>query len=234
MDYNAANFSIGSAFGDDGDRLAALPNGIPLAGLNETEEANGAIIVLREDEQTLYNGYLIDEYTDDIDDSCYADNFELWKNEIAFMMRPKLQYTLNLTGPYYVDSIIEVSVEMENFGLSVATLGYIDFSFPAALGNTSDPLSDVFSIPRGATHTVVWNIALETIGNYTLSFDSAYQGYLGTEYGVSFGETITVSEAPFNILDLPWWYYAAAGGGLLLIIIIIIIAVAVSKKKKKN
>ncbi|MHA1556544.1 MAG: DUF4350 domain-containing protein [Candidatus Heimdallarchaeota archaeon] len=233
FDYNAANFTYGSAAGDDGDMLAVLPNGIPLAGLNTTETAGGAIIVLRDDEQTLFNGYLIDSFNDDIDDSTYLDNFELWKNEIAYMMRPKINYTLGMPSEAFLHDTVEVNVNMTNLGLSDATLGFIDISIPTDLGNTSDSLSDVFTILKGDTRMATWNIATKTLGNYTISFESSYQGYLGTEYSVIFEETITISEAPFNILDLPWWYYAAAGGGLLLIILIIVVATAISKKKKK-
>lgn len=234
FDYNAANFTYVTPYYDDGDMLTVLPNGIPLAGLNATETAGGAIIVLRDDEQTLYNGYLIDEFTGDIDDSTYADNFELWKNEIAFMMRPKLFYTLNLSSPATVLDTIEVSVEMENFGLSDATLGFIDITFPADLGNTSNSLSNVFTIPRGETHLAIWSIETKTVGNYTISFESSYTGYLGTAFDVSFGESITINEATFNILDLPWYYYVIGAGGLLLIILIIVVATAISKKKKKK
>ncbi len=234
FDYNAANFTYGTAFLDDGDRLTVLANGIPLAGTTALEAVGEAIIVLRDDEQTLYNSYLIDEFTGDTDDSTYSDNFELWKNEIAFMMRPKLEFSLDMPTEATTIDTIEVNVNITNHGLSDAKLGFIDITIPAGLGNTTDDLSDIFSIHKGATHEVTWTIDNLNIGNYTLDFESSYQGYLGTEYSVSFGENIVINKAPFNILDLPWYYYVAAGGGLLLIILIITIATVVSKKKKKK
>ena len=42
--------------------------------------AGEAFITLRNDEQTLFNSFLIDEFTDHYDDSTYSDTFELWKN----------------------------------------------------------------------------------------------------------------------------------------------------------
>ncbi|MFX0092768.1 MAG: hypothetical protein ACFFBD_13485, partial [Candidatus Hodarchaeota archaeon] len=37
------------------------------------------------DGKTLFNGYLIAEFSTDADDSTYIDSVELWINEVAFM-----------------------------------------------------------------------------------------------------------------------------------------------------
>ncbi len=234
FDYNAANFSYGNSFTDDGDRLSVLPNGIPLAGLTTTETTGEAIIVLRNDEQTLYNGYLIDEYTIDIDDSTYADNFELWKNEIAFMMCPKLEYNFGTPTEATVLDTIQVNVSITNQGLSAAELGFIDISIPVGLGNTTDNLSNEFNIHKGATHEATWTINTQTVGNYTISFESSYQGYLGTIYSVTFELDISITTTTHSGLNLPWYYYVIGGGVLLIIILIIVVATVVSKKKKAS
>jgi len=85
VDYGAARFDPIRDYGDEGDLLRVYPNATALAGYTATETANNSNIVLGNGGRTLYNGYLIDQFTGDIDDSTYADNFELWVNEIAFM-----------------------------------------------------------------------------------------------------------------------------------------------------
>ncbi len=226
FDYNAANFVYGISVMDDGDRLTVLSNGIPLAGLTATETSDEAIIVLRDDEQSLFNSYLIDEFTGDIDDSTYADNFELWKNEIAFMMRPKLEFNMTIPTKASTIDTLQVNVNITNHGHTEASLGFIDITIPIGLGNTTDDLSDVFTILDGETHTATWTIEIEDVGDYTINFESSYQWYLGTFYSVTFGQEITIS-------FLPWYIYVAAGAGLLLLIILIITIAIVIKKKKK-
>jgi len=85
VDYGAARFDPIRDYGDEGDLLRVYPNATALAGYTATETANNSNIVLGNGGKTLYNGYLIDQFSGDLDDSTYADNFELWVNEIAFM-----------------------------------------------------------------------------------------------------------------------------------------------------
>ncbi|MHA2212727.1 MAG: hypothetical protein ACXAEN_02910 [Candidatus Thorarchaeota archaeon] len=89
-DYGALNFTPTIDYGDEGDLLIVFSNATALAGYNQTEMAGNATIVLGFGGQVLYNGYLIDQFYGDIDDSTYADNFELWENEIAYMLRPTI------------------------------------------------------------------------------------------------------------------------------------------------
>ena len=76
----------------------------PLAGFTATPQADNALISLSADERVLYNGYLFDEMDGDLDDSTYSDRFELWQNEIAFMLRPTIDspsdfnFTTGTTG----------------------------------------------------------------------------------------------------------------------------------------
>ncbi|MHA1965132.1 MAG: hypothetical protein ACW97G_11160 [Candidatus Thorarchaeota archaeon] len=87
-DRNGANFTSNVFFGDDGDTLTVLEGYTAIAGSSATEQDGNAYIVLSDDYQTLYNGYLIDACTGDEDDSTYRDSVELWQNEIAFMLNP--------------------------------------------------------------------------------------------------------------------------------------------------
>lgn len=85
-----ANFTPGHDYGDEGDMLRVFENATALAGFTNTTQDGNASIVLRNDGMTLYNAYLIDEFDGDLDDSTYTDNYELWLNEIAYMLRPTI------------------------------------------------------------------------------------------------------------------------------------------------
>ena len=85
VDYGAARFDPIRDYGDEGDLLRVYPNATSLAGYTVSETENNTNIVLANGGKTLFNGYLIDQFTGDYDDSAYTDNFELWINEITFM-----------------------------------------------------------------------------------------------------------------------------------------------------
>jgi hypothetical protein len=87
-DHSTANYTSNVGFGDDGDTLTVLPGSTALAGSTAEEQDGNALIVVSNDKQTLYNGYLIDTCTGDEDDSTYRDSVELWQNEIEFMLAP--------------------------------------------------------------------------------------------------------------------------------------------------
>ncbi len=85
VDYGAARFDPVRDYGDEGDLLTVHPNATSLGGYTASETENNTNIVLANGGKSLFNGYLIDQFTGDLDDSTYADNFELWINEIFFM-----------------------------------------------------------------------------------------------------------------------------------------------------
>ena len=85
IDYGAARFDPVRDYGDEGDLLMVYPNATSLGGYTVSETENNTNIVLANGGKSLFNGYLIDQFTGDLDDSTYADNFELWINEISFM-----------------------------------------------------------------------------------------------------------------------------------------------------
>ncbi|MFX1271130.1 MAG: hypothetical protein ACFFAX_05535 [Promethearchaeota archaeon] len=98
-DRNAANFTSNVFFSDDGDTLTVLSGYTALAGSTTDVQDGNALIIVSNDKQTLYNGYLIDTCTGDEDDSTYRDSVELWQNEIVFMTTPGggLPFDLDLT-----------------------------------------------------------------------------------------------------------------------------------------
>ena len=103
-DYGETYFYPYLNFADDGDLMTVTGGATPLAGFTATPQADNALISLSADERVLYNGYLFDEMDGDLDDSTYSDRFELWQNEIAFMLRPTIDspsdfnFTAGTTG----------------------------------------------------------------------------------------------------------------------------------------
>lgn len=105
-DYGESLFEVTVDYGTEGSLLHVFSNATSLAGYTVSEEVNQTTIALRDDLQTLCNGFLIDEFQGDYDDSTYMDSFELWVNEIAFMYfeRPTIDspadvtYTVGDTG----------------------------------------------------------------------------------------------------------------------------------------
>ncbi|MFX1500118.1 MAG: hypothetical protein ACFFDH_04040 [Promethearchaeota archaeon] len=100
--YSASIFSQVDSYGDQGDLLTVYPNATALAGHTSTELADNALIVLRNDGRTIYNGFLIDQFRGDTDDSTYADHYELWINEIAYILYRSL--SVDILDPQTDDS----------------------------------------------------------------------------------------------------------------------------------
>ncbi|HUT82787.1 MAG TPA: DUF4350 domain-containing protein [Candidatus Bathyarchaeia archaeon] len=84
--FNSDYFDNTESAADEGDTFTLINGATAVAGLTLNEEAGEAIIVLSKNKKTLYNGYLIDMFNGDSDDSAYKDNYELWKNELVFML----------------------------------------------------------------------------------------------------------------------------------------------------
>jgi hypothetical protein len=87
--YNASTLNM-TAFADEGDRVRVFDNATALAGNSTVPSENGSAIVLRNDGQTLLNTFTIDGLLGDADDSAYLDAFEIWMNEVAFMLGPSI------------------------------------------------------------------------------------------------------------------------------------------------
>ncbi len=101
VDYGAVRFDPIMDYGDEGDLLRVYPNATSLAGYTASETENNTNIVLANGGKTIYNGYLIDQFWGDLDNSTYADNFELWVNEIAYMLYQSL--SVGISSPHTSD-----------------------------------------------------------------------------------------------------------------------------------
>ncbi len=231
VDYKADNFTYGTVYFDDGDKLTIFTNATALAGITATEQTDEAVIVLRNDEQTLFNGYLLDEFSADTDDSTVMDSFELWKNEIAFMLRPKLTFTPSFPTTILKGNAYNYTIEMQNHGLTAARAGQIELILPTGFGTTTDPLVQSFTLPKDDTSGLTWSIQFDTVGNYTLTFEAIYQGFIGTKYE---GGTLTYVISVTKTQLLPQYLWYIIGGVLGLILLIIIITVVIKKSKSKK
>jgi hypothetical protein len=91
IDYQADNVTTSKNFQNtDFTNVTLLDNATALAGITESPSENQSAIVLGVDGRAICNQFAIIEYEDDTDDSTYPDNFEIWMNEIVYMMRPSI------------------------------------------------------------------------------------------------------------------------------------------------
>jgi hypothetical protein len=67
--------------------------------MSETNPGSGtnSTIILGAGDNVLVNSMTLTAFTNDTDDSTYKDNFELWQNEIAYMLRPKTDSPSDMT-----------------------------------------------------------------------------------------------------------------------------------------
>ncbi len=79
--------------------LTYYDNATILGGISATKpvEKINATLVLGVEGNVLVNGAMLTLFENDTDDSTYPDNFELWENEIAFMLRPVLDSPSDMT-----------------------------------------------------------------------------------------------------------------------------------------
>ncbi len=104
--YGAPTLNIPSFFfTTNGATFSLYDNATAIAGATPTEQAGNASIVLSNSDQVLFNGFMLNNLRGDADNSTYMDGFELYMNEIAFMMSlptidspADIQYEAGSTG----------------------------------------------------------------------------------------------------------------------------------------
>ena len=97
VDYDNTTISSSvNQFSTDFAYVELLGNATGLAGLTPTYNSTQAAIVLGVGGRALCNMFAISEYLDDSDDSTYADGYELFINEIAYMMRPTIDHPVDI------------------------------------------------------------------------------------------------------------------------------------------
>lgn len=86
----------------DCTNLTVLANGTALAGLSPGSSTTNASIVLGANGRAITNGMLLTAYSDDTDDSTYSDAFEIYSNEIAYLLRPSIDHPADISMEYGV------------------------------------------------------------------------------------------------------------------------------------
>ncbi|TET11093.1 MAG: hypothetical protein E3J86_03815 [Candidatus Thorarchaeota archaeon] len=82
--------STANFWNTDWTNVTLHSNATAIAGITPTTAVNQSAIVLGVEGRVLCNMFSISQYFDDYDNSTYADNFELWLNEIVYMMQPTI------------------------------------------------------------------------------------------------------------------------------------------------
>jgi hypothetical protein len=91
LSYGASNISSTSNYlYTDYTNVTLFDNATAIAGLSLTPEENRSAIVLGAGGNAVCNMFGLLEYDQDTDDSTYRDNYEIWLNEIAYIMRPTI------------------------------------------------------------------------------------------------------------------------------------------------
>ncbi len=106
VSYGAPTLNVSNAiYGIDGATFTVYNNATALTGATPTEQPGNASIVLSNTGQVLLNGFMLNNLRGDADDSTYLDGFELYMNEIVFMMSlasidspADIQYEAGSTG----------------------------------------------------------------------------------------------------------------------------------------
>ncbi|MBD3405242.1 MAG: hypothetical protein GF411_03785, partial [Candidatus Lokiarchaeota archaeon] len=83
-------------FGTDYAFIKPLENATALAGVTVSEEEFAAAITINEDETVIANSFSITQYLSDTDNSTYDDGFEIWMNEIAYLLKPTIDHPADL------------------------------------------------------------------------------------------------------------------------------------------
>ncbi|MFX1368863.1 MAG: DUF4350 domain-containing protein [Promethearchaeota archaeon] len=87
VDYGADNLTTTQdEVWTDCANLTLHANGTAYAGLTPVASGTNASVIVGAEGRAITNGMLLSMYFDDTDDSLYPDAFEIWENEIAFLI----------------------------------------------------------------------------------------------------------------------------------------------------
>jgi len=91
--------STNNYFGTDFTHVTLYDNATSIAGITAAPEENMSAIVLGANGRAICNMFSISEYNQDTDDSTYADSFELFVNEIAYLYydRPTIDHPADVS-----------------------------------------------------------------------------------------------------------------------------------------
>ena len=120
-------------------------------------------------------------FSGDIGDTTYTDSFELWINEIAFMMSPHCILILQVLTNH-IRPLLNIRRYIANIGRSPSVGGQITTTIPGALGTLSDPTTQSFSLGLGESTIITRHLTATGVGNHTITFARDYDGFPSTPY----------------------------------------------------
>ncbi len=107
-DYGADNITTSNNdFNTDYRHYEPLANGTALAGITQSPSGNNSAIIMSTVVPAITNSFSISQYFDDTDDSTYGDGYEIFMNEIAYLMRPQ------------IDSPTDIVMEIGSVGVTL-------------------------------------------------------------------------------------------------------------------
>jgi hypothetical protein len=108
INYGADNITASNNyFNIDYRHYDPLANGTAAAGITQSPTGNNSAIIISDAVPAITNSFSISQYFDDTDDSTYEDGYEIFLNEIAYLLRPE------------VDSPADFSVEYGSVGIAL-------------------------------------------------------------------------------------------------------------------
>jgi hypothetical protein len=91
------NDTLHLGWGITATNLTVFANATAIGGFALTPSSTNVSILLGLQGRALVNGPLIEAYASDYDDSTYVDSYEIWMNEVAFMLRPFIDHPADLS-----------------------------------------------------------------------------------------------------------------------------------------
>jgi hypothetical protein len=216
VDYSGSLFHPTDDYGSEGATLHVFANATSLAGLTASPEDNQSIIAIRNDEQVLFNSFLIDEFQGDFDNSTYVDSFELWLNEIGY---------IDFDRPT-IDSPADVTYMETETGNEITWIPTAD----------AGPWEYVLRVNGSIDSTVHWSA-----GPITINVDGINASI--TEYELTVYDRLGYSASDLVVLNVTEYVappppggidpliLIAVGAGIAAVVVIIIIVLQKNKKK---
>ena len=210
VDFAVDHFeSTANFYGTDFANVTLHANATAIAGITPSPAENQSAIVLGVDGRALCNMFSISQYYDDFDESTYADNYELWLNEIAYMMKPT------------IDSLDDLVVELG----AVTEFDWTAHSYaPADYQLERDSVIIATQVWDGSPITV--DISGLSLGTYV--FELTVRDHVGYQAHdmivVEIEETTTTTTTTTSLPpgDMTLIIIIAAAGAVLIVIIIIV------------
>ncbi len=223
-----------NSFNTDFVNVDLFSNATAIAGITPSQQVNVSAIILSADGRAISNTMVLSDYNDDTDDSTYSDAIEIWQNEIVYMLRPICTFAPSLPENVTEGTILTVSVDINNLGLTPAFGGSVTLSVPSGLGSLIDPATLPFTILPGGLATLTWHINVTGLGNYTLDFTAVYHGFPDTTYtSGTFSADIEAIPPPpiFPPLILPWWVILIIIAVIVIVLVVLLLYFFVLKKR---